>query len=186
LKTKLNLCVVGILCDQKNQLDALKALDVLVNLKKLDNIHLHFIGDKREDYFALLTNFISDKKLWAFVTLHGHCNNIKEQLQFMNLGIVCARDEGFGRVTIEFMFNRMPVIASNSGANPELVKDGVFGEIYPIENSWILADKIEKYVRKPEILEITGKKVQEYALQNFSSKRNSDLIYSKIQAILNQ
>jgi glycosyltransferase involved in cell wall biosynthesis len=47
----------------------------------------------------------------------------------MNIGLMCSRDEAFGRVTIEFMLHKMPVIASNSGANPELVINRINGDI---------------------------------------------------------
>lgn len=45
----LQMVMVGIMCEQKNQLDALKAVNNLKN-KGLDNFKLHFIGGNKPDY----------------------------------------------------------------------------------------------------------------------------------------
>lgn len=40
----------------------------------------------------------------------------------MNLGLLCGRDEAFGKAIIECMLNRLSVIASQFGENTEIVK----------------------------------------------------------------
>ena len=104
----------------------------------------------------------------------------------MNLGLVCARDEAFGRVTIEMMYHRTPVIASKSGANPELIQEGKCGELYELFHPEQLADRIACFVQKPELLETYGAYAQRYAIDNFSSARNTKLIYQQITQCINK
>lgn len=182
--TILNLCVLGILCDQKNQAEAIDALDILVNSLKINTIRLHFIGGKREDYFTALKKKISDKKLDNYIIFHGHSNEVSKILNTMNLGLVCARNEGFGRVTVEFMLNRIPVIASISGANAELIDPGKNGELYKLGDSKELANKIGDFIANTKLLESMGANAQIYALKNFSSEQNSKKIYQVIKEIL--
>lgn len=102
----------------------------------------------------------------------------------MNLGVVCARDEAFGRTTIEFMLMHMPVIVSDSGANPELFCVGETGDIYQYGNAEQLVDYIERYIHHPELLQIQGDAAAEYVKRIFSAERNAELIYEQIQTSL--
>ena len=102
----------------------------------------------------------------------------------MNLGLLCACGEAFGRVTIECMLNRLPVIASRSGANTELIKSGVNGDIYELYDSAELAKKIQHYIQHPNLLEKIGGSAYEYVINNFSSKKNSDSIYNVIEELI--
>ena len=175
-----NLCIVGILSENKNQLDAIRAINILVLNKGIRNIHLHIIGGAKKEYSKILQDYIATNKLSEFVTLHGHQANVDSLLSNMNLGIMCSRDEAFGRVTIEYMLNRIPVIASNSGANTELIECGKNGEIYELYNAEDLAARIIPFIEKPFLLEKLGSYAQEYAATHFSSKNNTDSIYQII------
>jgi glycosyltransferase involved in cell wall biosynthesis len=181
-----NLCMLGILCDQKNQMEALKALDMLVNIKGIKTLRLHLIGGKREEYYLLLNKYIIEKQLENYVVFHGHCNEVNILLNEMNLGIACARDEGFGRASVEFMLNRMPVIASISGANAEIIQDGFNGDIYPLGSYNMLAKKMEQYIINSYLLDLIGENSQNYALKEFSAKKNTHLIFNLFNNVIKE
>ncbi len=178
------ICIVGIVSEQKNQLDVVKALNILVNKRDCKNIQLHIIGGYKEEYLEQLNQYIKTTHLTAYVVNHGHQPNIHPILNLMNIGIVCARDEGFGRSTVEFMLHRMPVIASRSGANEEVVKEGTCGHLYPLYDVDKLADIIEQFVNDPTLLDSVGQSAQEYAQSNFSSKLNCMSIFGEIKKLI--
>jgi glycosyltransferase involved in cell wall biosynthesis len=180
----LKLCMVGVISEQKNQLDILKAIKILVEEHGITNIHLHIIGTAAGVCLENIQDFIAVNNLIKYISFHGHQNNVNELLTKMNLGIMCSRDEAFGRVTIEYMLHRLPVIASNSGANPELIEPGKNGELYELYNAQDLANKIMSFVQNPELLQEYGRYAQEFAVENFSSEQNSKSIYKTIQEIL--
>ena len=180
-----NMCMVGIISDQKNNLDALKALCILVNKYKLANIRLHFVGGHKTDYFQMLKKHITENKLEDYVIFHGHTKDVDSLLSTMHLGLMCSRDEAFGRVTVEYMLHGMPVIASNSGANTELIKENINGAIYTIYNANELAEKISKFVTQPDLLKLMGETAYDYGKENFSSERNAALIYEAINDLVN-
>ena len=182
--TVLNIAIVGIICDQKNQLEALKALSILKAIGII-NVNIHFIGGAKSDYLNMINNYVENYSLQDMVTFHGHQSNVNEILNDMNIGMVCARDEAFGRVSIEYMLHGMPVIASNSGANEELVKDGKNGFLYELNNAEELAERIEYFIRNPFMLESMGVFAKEYASRNFSSEQNTAEIYAVIEELLN-
>ena len=143
-----------------------------------------WLGCVKGNYYEKLMAFIEKYQLIDFVTFHGHVDNVDALLDGMNLGLNCARDEAFGRVTIEFMLHRMPVVASNSGANPELIEIGKNGELYSLHNSRELAEHILPFIDEPGLLERYGGYAQQYAIKHFSSERNTEAIYSIIKETL--
>lgn len=182
IETVLHLCMTGVVTGQKNQTDAVKAIGVLVK-KGFKEVHLHIVGGEVAGYRKELNDYIETNSLQSYITFHGHKASVHSFLDNMNIGLMCSRDEAFGRVTIEFMLHKMPVIASNSGANPELVINRINGDIYTLNNPVDLAEKIEKYLANPSLLQKVGLSAYLYAKQNFSSKKNTDSVYSVIQEL---
>ncbi len=79
------------------------------------------------------------------------------------------------------MLMHMPVVASDSGANPELITPGVNGVIYPFGNIERLAEAIENYTINPKLLQSQGDEAAKEARENFTAERNAELIYEQIQ-----
>jgi len=120
------------------------------------------------------------------VVFHDHQSSVHEILNYMDIGLVCARDEAFGRVSIEYMLHGMPVIASKSGANEELIQDGQNGLLYELYNALELAQRIEYFVENPLKQVSMGAFAEEYAKANFSSEQNTKAVYKLIEKVINE
>ncbi len=179
IKGRLKVACVGLISPQKNQLELLKA-QVLLKNKGIE-IETFFVGSGKIDYLSLIKSYINEQRLNDIAHLEGQSDDVYGILHRMNLGVVCAHDEAFGRTTIEFMQMHMPVVVSNSGANPELIEQGKTGAIYPLGAVEMLADAIENYVRHPELLQIHGDEASRIAKRDFSAERNADLIFKQIE-----
>lgn len=183
-KGVLNLCILGVVSNNKNQLDAIKAIKILRDKYKLFNIQLNIIGGYESEYYEELLSYIIENKLGDSIVFHGHQKEVNKLLSNMNIGLMCSRDEAFGRVTIEYMLHSMPVVASISGANTEIIKDGVNGFIYPLGDAEALASKINYLFDNSQMIEQMGSEAYMYAKENFSSDRNTDAIYNEIMKLL--
>lgn len=179
----INLCCVGIICKEKNQLDILIAIKLLKERGK-GNVQLHLIGAAKEDYLTELKQYIALNSLTPNVIFHGHLENVNEIIKKMNVGLTPSLGEGFGRVSIEYMLHKMPVIASNSGANVELIINGLNGYLYIQNDTEDLANKIEYFFDNPEEIDRMGKIARDFAELNFSSMQNSKAINQVIQELL--
>lgn len=144
LRKEINLCCVGAISEQKNQMDIVRAVNIL--LKKDIPVRLHLIGPEDDSYKDKLCTYIEEKHINENVVFHGMCNDIFEMLAKMSIAVMPSRDEAFGRVTIEYMLMGLPIVASNSGANPELIKDGRNGLLYSIYDPHNLANCIERLI----------------------------------------
>lgn len=184
IKGRLKVACSGIVSLQKNQLELLQA-QVLLRQRGID-IETYFLGSNKPDYLALLQQYVNGNQIGDLVHFVGHTDDVFGVLMEMNLGVVTARDEAFGRVTVEYMLMHMPVVVSDSGANPELIDEGNTGMIYHLGNIGQLADCIENYVRHPELLQKQGDAAAMVAKENFSASRNAELIYEQIKKAIKQ
>lgn len=179
ISERLQVVCMGVVGSQKNQLELLRAQSLLQ--QRGIEIDTWLVGTSgNAEYLQQLENYICENNLERRAHLLGHQSNVFDILQRMNLGVVCAHDEAFGRVTVEYMLMQMPVIVSRSGANAELIEAGKTGEVYELGNAEQLADYIEQYVVHSDLLKSHGLAAEKKALSEFSAERNAELIYEQI------
>ncbi len=140
----LKLIMLGQIAPSKNQLDALKAITVL--LKCGVSLTLTITGKSDDaDYLKLLKDFIEENNLQPNVVFEGVTNKPEEVLIQHELLLMCSRMEAFGRVTVEALKLGMPVIGANAGGTNEIVVDGDNGYLYASGKYEDLAAKILLY-----------------------------------------
>lgn len=166
----------GALTEHKGQHQLIEALN-LIPLKIKENIFIDFIGAGDSMYENKLKDKVSEYGLSKNVNFLGYQNNIEELLPNYEVGIVCSKSEGFGRVTVEYMMNGLCVIASDTGANTELIDDGINGYIYKYGDYQNLASKIEYVYINREIINIIGNNAITKSLDEYTSDLNAKNIY---------
>lgn len=177
-------CMVGVVSSPKNQLEALKALDVIINEWGERQVHLSFIGFEEPLYANSLRSYIEAKNLGQYVSFLGEREDVNALLCNMHVGLMLSGNEAFGRVTVEYMMQGLAVIASNTGANPEIVVDGASGFLYQLGNYRELADRMRKLIEDKETLFNFAKKGKERALKLFTSIKNTKQVYEVYEELL--
>lgn len=184
LSGRLKVAIVGVVCQQKNQLELLRAQSIL-HEQGVD-IDTYIIGTNKKEYLQQIEVFVQEHNLSKHVHILGHQDDVFAILKEMNVGVVSATDEAFGRTTIEFMLMKMPVVVSDSGANAELIRNGQDGYVYASGNADELAEAIKQYIMQPELLQAHGKSAHLYAVNNFSAEKNAEAIYEVIKEVMNE
>ena len=176
---RLQVVCIGVINEQKNQMELLQAQSLLH--KRGIDIDTWFVGSSNDTaYYEAIKKYVLSNGLDNMAHFVGHSNRIFDVLQQKNLGVVAARDEAFGRVTVECMLMKMPVIASRSGGSPELIKPGVTGDLYDLGDVDALANLIEKYDKHPELLAEQGHNAAIDVVERFSAVNNAENIYKQI------
>ena len=178
-----NICVVGAVAEQKNQMDVINAISVLRG--KGINVKLHLVGPIDEDYKKECEKMIVGHHMEDCVIFYGMQNNVSDIVRKMDVCIMPSRDEAFGLVTVEYMLQKKPIIASKSGANEELIIDGVNGLCYNLFDYEQLATLIEIVLNDKNLLKQYGEAGYNMALNNFSATKNAQNIYSVFKDALN-
>lgn len=176
---RLQVVCIGVINEQKNQMELLQAQSLLH--KRGIDIDTWFVGSSNDTaYYEAIKKYVLSNGLDNMAHFVGYSNRIFDVLQQKNLGVVAARDEAFGRVTVECMLMKMPVIASRSGGSPELIKPGVTGDLYDLGDVDALANLIEKYDKNPELLAEQGHNAAIDVAERFSAVNNAENIYKQI------
>lgn len=176
-ESEFNIIFTGYMSQEKNQLELVKAIDIIINKRYLMDVKVYFLGDGDIEYINKLKKYVKDKKLDDNVYFEGRVNNVKSYIEKSHLGVISSFKEAFGRVTVEYMLGGLCVIASNTGANAEIVSHNKDGIIYEFGKSEELAIEIEKLYNNREKLKKISMNGQNKALTEFISDVNCDKIF---------
>ena len=179
----LKLLMSGGIMPSKGQYLAIKAIGLLPNDVKR-NITIDLIGWGSERYLEELKRLSEKVGLVNPVQFLGARDDILSLLSNYHIGLMCSRSEGFGLVTAEFMFAKLGIIASNSGASPELIENGISGLTFQCENFQSLADRILLYYNNRNLIVKHSCKARERALSLFTSQLNAKKIYNRYCSII--
>lgn len=168
---KVRIIFSGRIIKQKGQEAFIDSLAILPDkTKRL--ISVDFFGTGDIHYLSFLEEKVKNLGLEQIVCFKGYTKNIKEELSHYDIGVVNSRCEGMGRTTIEYMTAGLCVLASNRGANLEIIDNGETGYIYDIEDSASLTNIIEFLCRDRKKILFIGEKARQKALTQYSIKKN--------------
>jgi glycosyltransferase involved in cell wall biosynthesis len=151
--TTFRLIQVGNLLQEfKGQDVLIKAMNILINKKGIQNLHLDLVGEGYSR--SLFEQMIKGFKLENHVKLLGSKSRdwIYDNLSKYDIFIQASRNEGFGLTVAEAMAAKLPVIASLHDGPAEVLGFGKYGLLFENENSEDLASKI------CEIIKLNGNK----------------------------
>lgn len=137
---------IGWLTDIKGHrflVDAVAALR-----REYPNLHLVIVGSG--DRHDALVAQAERAGIGGAVHLVGHREEVDACLAGMDCFVLPSLNEGMGRALIEAMAAGLPVIASQVGGIPALIRDGKNGLLVPAGNSRALADALRRVLRHPQ------------------------------------
>ncbi len=129
-------------------------------------LRLVMVGDgtvKRE-----VVACIEQAGLLGQVWLPGSLNNVHEILRGLDVFVLPSLAEGISNTILEAMATGLPVLATRTGGNPELVDDGETGSLVPPADPDALADGMLTYVRQAAVRLQHGRRARQVAVERFS------------------
>ncbi len=180
----MKMVIVGGVIPNKGQVQAVQAISMLPEGIR-NKVSLDIIGWSSKQYFDILKTEIARLGLENQVKVLGAKSDVYERLQNYHVGLMCSKAEGFGRVTAEYMHAGLGVIASNCGANPELIQDGRSGLLYDKNDSSSLSQKIADFFQNQQLLLMCAKNGQSFAKEHFTQELNASCIFGLYNKIVN-
>ena len=154
----INLLLVGNVFPRKGVEYLIRALQLL----RENNFKLHIVGDTKKDpiYFQRTKTLINSGNLNEKIIFHGFFSGEKLNRLYClaDVFVFPSLWEGFGMVLLEAMQFKLPIIASNVAAIPELVKDGYNGLLVPPGDPESLSLAIKKLIENPEMRKEMGER----------------------------
>jgi len=179
----LNLLFVGYITSRKGVDVLIQALDILIKDKGMEDVILHIVGNTEIDkkYFQEIQNYSQQAAIDQHIIFHGWVSNrdIEELYLTADIFVFPSFLEGFGMALAEAASFGLPIITTDAGAIPFLIKDGINGILVPPGDAKRLALAIEHLAASPELRAKFGLANRKLAEQ-FQWERS----FSKITAFL--
>lgn len=181
----LRVLVVGRLEPGKNQLEAVRSVEIL--RKQGVDLHLTMLGGVNDSaYFEGIQQAIRQADLGAYITHAGYSADPVPYYLNTNVVVVCSRSEAFGRVAIEAMKMERAVIGAAAAATAELIRDGATGLLYKLGSPASLAEKLSDLARNPSRIRMLGAAGQQWALERCNRARFSRELLRSLHAAVQQ
>lgn len=126
-------------------------------------------GPSLDDLQALATD-LNLTELCDFLGGVSH-QQVMELFQSATIAVVPSRSEAFGLVNIEAMMAGTPVIASNVGGIPDIIRDGEDGLLFPTDDPAALAEKIRMLLLDVDLRERLGRAGRQRFLETFTHQQ---------------
>lgn len=157
--------LAGRLSKEKGHQDVIEAAEKLL-CGGIDNFQISFYGDGVDE--KKLKKTVEDRKLSGHIIFEGFSNEIP--YGSFSCAIMASTAEAFGRVTVEYMLNGLPVIGADCGATAELIQDNVSGLLYHSGDTGELAECLKKLIEDSELRTNLGRNAQRIALEKFTEE----------------
>ncbi|RKX96368.1 MAG: hypothetical protein DRP84_01320 [Spirochaetes bacterium] len=154
-------------------------------LKKMKEIHFVIIGkanDHNRDYKEKVISFLSKNEILDRFHFLGVRQDIPEILAESDILCHPAYIEVFGRVIVEAMASKLPVIASKVGEIQNIIEDKITGYIINPGDYKGLSEAIKKLASNKELRKKMGQKGYEKAKRQY----NIDIHTKKVTDLYNR
>ena len=164
---------VGRLVEWKGPQILIEAVEILLK-EGFKNIKCIIIGSgkgQEESNEEEVKNLVNNKNLTNDVVFTGFESNIP--LSILSLDILCLPSieaEPFSSVVVEAMMAKIPVIGTNIGGTPEIIKDEQTGLLIPPKDKQALSLAIKRLIVNKELRSRIINKAYNYAINNHTSK----------------
>ena len=161
---------VGQLTRWKNHSDFIKAANIIG--KEHSNVHFLLIGsdlsEREADYRKELEELVTDE----CISFLGHRKDIEKVLVQIDILVHPSINEPFGRVLVEAMALKKPVVAYNCGGPKEIITDGKTGYLVEQYNFKELAVRILYLMEKETIRAEMGEIARRKVIKEFNINKN--------------
>lgn len=124
-------------------------------------------GPLRAKALALV---VADKAA-AAVSMPGARDDVPDWLRALDVFVLCSQREGISNTVLEAMATGLPVVATATGGNLELIAAGVNGRLVPPGDSKALSDAIVAYAEDAQLRQEHGRASRVRAQSEYSLAR---------------
>lgn len=120
-----------------------------------------------------------DCGLEGSITFAGSVSDPMALIRCFDVGVITSETEGFSNAIMEYMACGIPVVATSTGGNPELVLEGENGFLVPVGDVELLAERIGALVRDREC----NSRISVNNINKIQSEFSIDLMVNKHQNV---
>jgi glycosyltransferase involved in cell wall biosynthesis len=186
---EITLGMVGNITTEWKRHDLFLEVAAILN-KSHANLNFMIFGSSNDlhqtDYTNKLAKQIRELQLMEKVVFVDHVREPVEIMNSLDILIHPTLTEGSGRVIMEAMAARKPVVAMSSCGVQELIQDGQTGLLIQSGNVQAMAEKAELLLNNPELRTTIGNNARLYAQEHFSDRESMDSIVKIYEKLIEE
>jgi len=179
---KLLVIYPALFLENKGHIEFLKLFKNGVKLNS--NIKIVLLGDgPLKNKITLLIDIYNLKNN---IYIEGFKSNIYDYYKSCDLVLLPSKAEAFGYVLLEAMYFKKPVFATNVGAIPEMIEDGINGELFNPNELYKIVSRLNSVTSKKEYLAELGENSMSILKEKFDLDKmviKTENLYRKILEI---
>lgn len=130
------------------------------------------VNPKTPEYIDELKAKSAKLGIVDYVNFYGFCNDIPSVMHDLDcLVLPSIIPETFGLVLCEALLAEKPVVTTDTGAQIEIVRDGINGFAVPAFKPEIMAEKLERLIKNRQLGQKFGGQGRKEILERFSQAR---------------
>ncbi len=179
--------ILGRLDRQKGQMEFLEAIAAI--LPDVPKATFLIVGDETKDDPGMREKLVTRAEALGIspnVRILPPTENVPSLLAALDVFLMPSYSETYGLVLIEAMAMGLPVISTNSGGVPELVRDGMDGIIVEPKDVPQLADAILTLARHPSLRLRYGTSGRRRYLETFRDEQCIDRLSDLVVTVLSR
>lgn len=177
--------IVGNIKEWKGQESVVRAVKLIK--ERIPNISCLLVGDTSPSdlyYEKRLRNYVEEVEIQDNVVFTGYQQNVGDFINIMDVVIHASMDpEPFGRVLLEAMAMRKPIVGARAGAIPEIIEEGKTGMMFEPGDAAELAECITELISSPKKAVLLGNSGYDRLRDHFHINKNVEQtmgLYGKV------
>lgn len=155
----------------KGHLELLRALSLL---KERHTIHALMVGGgRRQEEMRQLAASLGLAEVVHFL---GNRRDVPDLLAAMDIFVLPSHSEGVSLAVLEAMAAGLPVIVSEVGGLPEIVRQEETGLLIPPKDPEALARSLARLLEEPGLARRLGQKAREHVQEKYSLERMAQVV----------
>lgn len=154
------------------------------------NFKILFIGAKSkadgDEYFNLLQSRIKENQLQQFFEFTDYISDIHEVTSLLNCVLLCTEGEALSRGVYESQLLGVPIIASDSGGNPELIVHNETGLLFRPGDTKDLAEKMNQIMNDKTLSDKISVSAKAHVKNLFANSQTIDREISNYQSLMSK
>jgi mannosyltransferase len=154
-------------------------IDVLQQYPDYTAVVVGAISSSNKDFVTQLQNKVAAANMSDRIVFAGEQKFSDIPKIFSSLSLVAAlsENEGFGLTILEAMSSEAAVLATEAGAWPEVIRQGVDGYVVPVNDVEAVKQKLALMLSNPTKLIEMGKAGRQRVLENYAVEREAKQLY---------
>jgi glycosyltransferase involved in cell wall biosynthesis len=152
---------------RKDQITVCRALPRL--FEKFPNARFVFVGGREENSnFEDCVRFCRENRIENRVHFLGARRDVPDILNSLDVFVLSSLHEGLPIVVIEAMLAGVPCVVSDIPQILEVVDDGMFAEVFPVQNVEVLSEKLLLFAQNADFRRDLAARAKIHAAEKFS------------------